>query len=172
VDHCGVPETAGNVLHVGVLQVIQIREGDVRKSIIALVALAALTMSAQAQMPKPAMGSDQIYWVITFTVDQMDKFKPIVERLVAATEKEPGTLEYEYAVGDDQKTVDIFERYTNSHAAVVHVTENFGPNFSKEFMAVAKPVRFVVYGVPTDELKKTLADFRPIYMTPFNGFTK
>jgi quinol monooxygenase YgiN len=172
VDHCGVPETAGNVLHVGVLQVIQIREGDVRKSIIALVALAALTMSAQAQMPKPAMGSDQIYWVITFSVDQMDKFKPIVERLVAATEKEPGTLEYEYAVGDDQKTVDIFERYTNSHAAVVHVTENFGPNFSKEFMAVAKPVRFVVYGVPTDELKKTLADFRPIYMTPFNGFTK
>jgi quinol monooxygenase YgiN len=96
----------------------------------------------------------------------------IVQKLVAATEKEPGTLEYEYAVGDDQKTVDIFERYTNSHAAVVHVTENFGPNFSKEFMAVAKPIRFVVYGVPTDELKKALADFRPIYMTPFDGFTK
>ena len=128
----------------------------------ALVVLAALTMSAQAQMPKPAMGSDQIYWVITFTVDQMDKFKPIVQKLVAATEKEPGTLEYEYAVGDDQKTVDIFERYTNSHAAVVHVTENFGPNFSKDFLAVAKPTRFVVYGVPTEELKKTLADFKPV----------
>ena len=86
--------------------------------------------------------------------------------------KEPGTLEYEYAVGDDQKTVDVFERYTNSHAAVVHVTENFGPNFSKDFLAVAKPGRFVVYGVPTDELKKTLADFKPVYMTPFDGFTK
>ena len=121
-----------------------------RKSMMALVALAALTMSAQAQMPKPAMGSNQIYWVITFTVDQMDKFKPIVQKLVAVTEKEPGTLEYEYAVGDDQeKTVDIFERYTNSRAAMIHVTENFGPNFSKEFMAVAKPARFVVYGVPT-----------------------
>ena len=60
-----------------------------RKSMIALVALAALAVSAQAQTPKPAMGSDQIYWVITFTVDQMDKFKPIVQRLVAATEKEP-----------------------------------------------------------------------------------
>ena len=99
--------------------------------------------------------------VITFTVDQMDKFKPIVQKLVAATEKEPGTLEYEYAIGDDQKTVDIFERYINSHAAVVHVTENFGPNFSKDFLAVAKPTRFVVYGVPTEELKKTLADFKP-----------
>jgi len=55
---------------------------------------------------------------------------------------------------------------------VVHVTENFGPNFSKDFLAVAKPSRFVVYGVPTDELKKTLADFKPVYMTPFDGFTK
>ena len=63
----------------------------------------------------------------------MDKFKPLVNKLVAATEKEPGTLAYEYTVGDDQKTVDLYERYTNAHAAVVHVTENFGPNFSKEF---------------------------------------
>ena len=143
-----------------------------RKSMVALVALAAFAVSAQAQTPKPAMGSDQIYWVITFTVDQMDKFKPIVQKLVAATAKEPGILEYEYAVGDDQKTVDIFERYINAHAAVVHVTENFGPNFSKDFLAVAKPTRFVVYGVPTEELKKTLADFKPVYMTPFDGFTK
>lgn len=143
-----------------------------RNLTLALLAIAALTVSARAETPKPATGSDQIYWVITFTVDQMDKFKPVVQKLVAATEKEPGTLEYEYAVGDDQKTVDIFERYTNSHAAVVHVTENFGPNFSKDFLAVAKPARFVVYGVPTEELKKTLADFHPIYMTPFDGFTK
>ena len=101
------------------------------------------------------------------------KFKPIVNKLVAATEKEPGTLAYEYTVGNDQKTVDIYERYTNAHAAVVHVTENFGPNFSKEFMALAKPERFVVYtAAPTDELKKTLADFHPIYMAPFDGFTR
>jgi quinol monooxygenase YgiN len=40
------------------------------------------------------VGSDHVYWVITFTVDQMDKFKPIVNKLVAATEKEPGTLAY------------------------------------------------------------------------------
>ena len=103
------------------------REDDVRKSMVALAALAAFAVSAQAQTPKPAMGSDQIYWVITFTVDQMDKFKPIVQVLVAATEKEPGTLEYEYAVGDDQKTVDIFERYINSHAAVVQLRRTLGP---------------------------------------------
>jgi quinol monooxygenase YgiN len=139
----------------------------------AMVALGIFAVPAAAQTPKPSVGSDQVYWVITFTVDQMDKFKPIVNKIVAATQKEPGTLAYEYTVGDDQKTVDIYERYTNAHAAVVHVTENFGPNFSKEFMAVAKPTRFVVYtDAPTDELKKTLGDFHPIYMKPFDGFTR
>ena len=139
----------------------------------AKLALVVRFLPAAAQTPKPSVGSDQVYWVITFTVDQMDKFKPIVNKLVAATEKEPGTLAYEYTVGNDNKTVDIYERYTNAHAAVVHVTENFGPNFSKEFMALAKPERFIVYtAAPTDELKKTLADFHPIYMTPFDGFTR
>jgi quinol monooxygenase YgiN len=144
-----------------------------RTFVIAMVALLTIAFPAAAQTPKPSVGSDQVYWVITFTVDQIDKFKPIVNKIVAATAKESGTLAYEYTVGDDQKTVDIYERYANAHAAVVHVTENFGPNFSKEFLALAKPGRFVVYtAVPTDELKKTLADFHPIYMKPFDGFTK
>ena len=106
------------------------------------------------------MGSEQVYWVITFTVDQMDKFKPLVSKLVAAT------------VGADQKTVDIYERYSNSKAAITHLVDNFVPNFSKEFMALAKPQRFVVYGAASDDLKKTLADFHPTYMTSFDGFTR
>jgi hypothetical protein len=89
---------------------------------------------------------------------------------VAATEKESGTLQHEYAVGNDQRTVDIFERFANSRAAVDHAA-TFG-QFSKEFMPLVKLVRFVVYGMPTDELKKALADFHPVYMTPFDGFTR
>ncbi len=143
-----------------------------RTLMIAMVALGAITLRAEAQTPKPAVGSEQIYWVVTFTVDEMDKFKPLVQKLVAATEKEPGALQYEYNVGADQKTVDIFERHADSKAAGGHITDNFGPNFSKDFLALAKPVHFVVYGKPTAELKKILADFQPIYMTPFDGFTR
>lgn len=38
------------------------------------------------------MRSEQVYWVFTVTVDQMDKFTPLIPKLVAATEKEPGAL--------------------------------------------------------------------------------
>jgi quinol monooxygenase YgiN len=117
------------------------------------------------------MRSEQVYWVFTVTVDQMDKFTPLIPKLVAATEKEPGALQFEFNIGNDQKTVDIFERYMDSKAALFHQAESFGP-FSKEFFAVAKLTRWVIYGTPSDEFKKANADFHPIYMTPFDGFVR
>ena len=117
------------------------------------------------------MRSEQVYWVFTVTVDQMDKFMPLIPKLVAATEKELGALQFEFNIADDQKTVDIFERYTDSKAALLHQAESFVP-FSKEFFAVAKLTRWVIYGRPSDEFKKANADFHPIYMTPFDGFVR
>jgi quinol monooxygenase YgiN len=143
-----------------------------RMLVMTMVALGAITLQAEAQAPKPAVGSEQIYWVVTVTVDQMDKFKPLIQKLVAATEKEPGALQYEYNVGEDQKTVDIYERYADTKAAMSHLGVTFGPNFSKDFFALAKPTRWVIYGTPSDDFKKANADFHPVYMTPFDGFIK
>lgn len=117
------------------------------------------------------MLSEQVYWVFTVTVDQMDKFTPLIPKLVAATKKEPGALQFECNIGDDQRTVDLFERYTDSKAALFHQAESFAP-LSKEFFAVAKLTRWVIYGTPSDEFKKANADFHPIYMTPFDGFVR
>jgi quinol monooxygenase YgiN len=117
------------------------------------------------------MRSEQVNWVFTVTVDQMDKFTPLIPKLVAATEKEPGAVQFECNIGDDQKTVDFFERYTDSKAALFHQTESFAP-FSKEFFAVAKLTRWVIYGTSSDEFKKANADFHPVYMTPFDGFVR
>ena len=115
--------------------------------------------------------SAQVYWVFTVAVDQMDKFTNLIPKLVAATEKEPGALQFEFNIGDDQKTVDIFERYKDSKAALRHQAESFGPH-AEEFFAVAKLTRWVIYGAPSDEFKKANADLHPIYMKPFDGFVR
>src|ERR1700750_3522537 len=117
------------------------------------------------------MPSEQVYWIFTVTVDQMDKFTSLIPKLVAATKKEPGALQFEFNIGDDQKTVDIFERYADSKAALFHQTESFLPN-AKEFFAVATLTRWVIYGTPSDEFKKANADFHPIYMTTIDGFVR
>jgi len=117
------------------------------------------------------MQSEQVYWVFTVTVDQMDKFRPFIPKLVAATKKEPGALQFEFSIGNDQKTVDIFERYADSKAALFHQTTSFAPH-SKEFFAVATLARWVIYGTPSDEFKKANTDFHPIYMKTFDGFVR
>jgi len=91
---------------------------------------------------------------------------------VEATKQESGALQYEYAVSPDNKTVDIVERYVDSDAVVHHVADNFGPRFSKEFLALVQPTRFVVYGAPNAKVKEVLAAFKPVYMTLFDGFTR
>ena len=77
------------------------------------------------------MRSEQVYWVFTVTVDQMDKFKPLVPKLVAATEKEPGALQFECHIGADRKTVDFFERYSDSKAARVGKQSTRAPTRSR-----------------------------------------
>ena len=145
-----------------------------RVMMVAMAALGAMTLQAMADTKKPAVGTDEIYWVVRFAIPagQMDAFKKVVAPLVAATKEEPGALEYEYNETPDHATVDIYERYRSSQAAVDHVTQTFGPKFSKEFLAIAKPVQFVVYGTPDAKLKETLAAFNPVYMAPFDGFSR
>ena len=123
--------------------------------------------------PKPAVGSQEVYWVVTLTVQpgQLAKFKTLIAALVAATQKEPGALDYRFNIADDQSNVDVFERYRDSEAVVSHVTQTFGPN-AEPILAIAKPTRFVVYGTPSAEAKKVLAGFNPVYVTPFDGFSR
>jgi quinol monooxygenase YgiN len=70
------------------------------------------------------MRSEQVCWVFTVTVDQMDKFTPLIPKLVAPTVQERGALQFECNIGDDRKTVDFFERYRDSKAALFHQTES------------------------------------------------
>lgn len=145
-----------------------------RKMLLALTALGGMITTAEAQTIKPAAGSTEVYWDLTVTVPagNMDKFKQVVAGLVAASKQEPGTLEYEYAATADNGTVDIVERYVDSAAVIHHVVDNFGAHFSKDFLALVKPTRFVVYGTPSDKAKEVLAAFNPVYLTPFDGFTR
>jgi hypothetical protein len=39
-------------------------------------------------------------------------------------------------------------------------------------VGVTKLTRWVIYGAPANELKQAIADFHPIYMTPFDGFIR
>jgi quinol monooxygenase YgiN len=119
------------------------------------------------------MKSD-VYWILELQVQvgREHDFQALMAEMVSATQaNEPGTVNYEWSTSPDAKLCHIYERYVDSAAVMIHLT-TFGQRFADRFLKVLKPVRFVVYGSPSQEVKDALAGFNPTYMQPVRGFSR
>jgi quinol monooxygenase YgiN len=116
--------------------------------------------------------SNQISWILQVAIHpgKLEDFRSVAKDLIAKTESESGTLDYEWNLSEDGTICHIFERYQNADALVTHV-ESFGA-FAKRFLEACHPTRFHVYGTPTDEVKAALADLGPVYFSPLGGFSR
>jgi len=116
--------------------------------------------------------SEQISWLLEVAIHpgKLDAFRAVAADLIAATEKEPGTLSYEWSLNADQTACHIFERYRNTEALLAHMN-TFGPH-AERFFAAAQPERFHVYGAPSDAVKAALADLHPVYCASIGGFNR
>jgi quinol monooxygenase YgiN len=144
----------------------------------ALVSAVCLALSAGPVLAgdaAPQHGLKTGYLALTYTGEvlpgQLDHFKQIATKVIAAVAQEPGTLMYEWSFRPDQKTFDVVELYQNSDAGVAHVKHVLA-EFGKELGQVQKALHFVVYGAPDAQLKQVLAEFNPVYATPIEGFIR
>ena len=144
-----------------------------RKWILGLLAVAAVSVSAQAQSPEKGLKAGNIIAHYTGEVlpGQMDKFKQVVAKVVAAVAQEPGTLMYEWTLRPDQKTFDVTELYKDSDAVVAHVKHVNG-DFGKELGEVQKETGLVIHGSPNEEARKATEGLNPVYQTHIDGFVK
>ena len=118
--------------------------------------------------------NDHVSWLLELSVKdgQLDDFRALMKDMVGVTrDNEPGTLNYEWSISDDNATVHIYERYADSAATMVHLA-SFGENFAERFMACVDPTRFQIYGNPDAAVREALAPFGPVYMDPFGGFAR
>jgi quinol monooxygenase YgiN len=114
-----------------------------RKLLFSLIAIAPAALPADAQTPAPQHGLKAGYIATMYTGEvlpgQMDNFKQLVTRLVAAVAaEEPGTLVYEFSLQPDQKTYDTVEVYRDSESVVAHV-KHVRAEFAKELGQVKRP---------------------------------
>jgi len=101
---------------------------------------------------------------------KLDNFRALTREMVESAKDEPGVLLYERFVDDDGRVVYVYERYTDSSSAVSHLLA-FGRKYSERFMDMVERKRFMVFGIPSDELKAILDQFDATYHTPFDGFS-
>jgi quinol monooxygenase YgiN len=86
--------------------------------------------------------------------------------MLAVTRREPGVLSYQRFVSEDGAAVHLYERYSDSNAAVAHL-EAFAKRFAGRFSAMVERRTFTVFGDPSAELKAVLDKFNAMYLKPF-----
>ena len=149
-----------------------------RKLLISLSALVLVAFSARAQTPAPApqhgLKAGSIALVVTGEVlpGQMDNFRQLVPRLVAAVAEEPGTLVYEWSFHPDQKTYNVMEVYQTSDALAAHIKHLTSTDFLKELGQVRKTTNAIVFGSPDSQVKEFLARLDPLYTSHIDGFMR
>jgi quinol monooxygenase YgiN len=117
--------------------------------------------------------SENVYWTLELTINpgRFEDLRSLMAEMIDATEKEPGALNYEWAISDDRQVCHLHERYQDSAAAMIHL-RSFGTNFAARFLDVLKLTRCIVYGTTNAQVKDALAPFGPAYMAPLGGFKR
>jgi quinol monooxygenase YgiN len=113
----------------------------------------------------------QISWLVELTVKpgQLNNFRALTGEMVESTRGEPGVLSYERFVSHDGNFVHAHERYADSAAALAHL-RTFEEKFGGRFLEMVDWRSFVVFGTPTEELRKVLDRFGAMYLRPFGDF--
>ena len=117
--------------------------------------------------------SESISWHVELEVKpgRMDAFRALTDKMVEASKGESGALTYERFIGDDNRSVQVYERYVDSAAAVAHL-KMFGATYGQEFTSMVERKRFIVFGTPTPDLKQILDPLGAIYFARLAGFSR
>ncbi len=118
--------------------------------------------------------SNHIFWILDTNIREgkLDELKTLMKEMVDSTRaNEPGTLNYEWTISEDNRKCTLYERYADSAAAMVHIG-TFGKNFAGRFMGCLEPKKMVVHGSPSEDVKKALMGQGAVFMAPFGGFAR
>ena len=97
------------------------------------------------------------------------EFEAVMQEIVDATEKEAGTLNYQYYLSDNGDVM-VYERFQDVESAHVHI-DNW-EHFAERWIAAADPTRMVHLGDLPDDLRSRHATLSPLWLKPFGGFQR
>lgn len=100
---------------------------------------------------------------VRFTVDlvingkKFDEFDRIAQTMIAGSQKEPGTLAYDWYLSGDRKRCRIVETYADANAVLAHLTGPVVQELVPKILEVSSISAFEVYGDPGPKAGEMLA---------------
>lgn len=107
---------------------------------------------------------------LKLTAPLNEKTRGILDKLTSHVENtEPGTLVYDWFLGDDQSTVCVLERYSNSAAIITH-SQAMSAEQREKMTKIGVIENMLVLGTPDEQLAGMLTKAGATIMAPLTGF--
>ena len=100
---------------------------------------------------------------VRFTVDlainegKFDEFERVAQEMIAGSEKEPGTLGYDWCLSGDRRRCRLVETYVDANAVLTHLTGPVVQELVPKALAASSITGFEVYGDPGAQAAEMLA---------------
>jgi len=106
------------------------------------------------------MSKQLVHFIVSFEVadGKLKAFQETAQAMIAATQKEPGALAYEWHFSDDHKRCRLLETYADQAAVQAHINGE-AVKLIPRLLESASLSGFEVYGDPGPEAAKTLKGF-------------
>jgi quinol monooxygenase YgiN len=113
----------------------------------------------------------EVSWQVRLAIkpNQLPNFHRLTGEMVKSARAELGVRSYQRFLSADGGSIHIYERYSDSSTALVHL-QSFRVQFADRFGAMVERKEFFVYGHPSDELKRVLDSYGAQYLEPFGDF--
>ena len=107
------------------------------------------------------MPKQTVYLAVDLTINEgkLDAFESIAQAMVAGSQKEPGTLGYEFFLSADRKRCRLIETYTDANAVLSHLNGPVVQELVPNLLGTASLAGFNVYGNPGPKATEMLAGF-------------
>ena len=115
----------------------------------------------------------KVSYVLEFTINdgQMEAFKEKAKGYIKAVQEgEPGTLTYQWNIGEDGKHCLLHEVFESSEALLTHFG-NVGPSLP-DLIAIAPITRLEVFGDASNDARAALDTLGSTYFPHFAGFER
>jgi len=113
-----------------------------------------------------------IIWTVEGTIKEghTDDLIALMKEMLVLVEQESGTINYEWTLGEDQRSLHVYERYTDEDATFTHL--GTWAKFSDRFVSFVDITGFTVFTDASPKLREAIAGLNPVYMKPIGGFAK
>ena len=102
-----------------------------------------------------------VHFAVDLTINEgkLDAFEGIANAMVASSQKEPGTLGYEWFLSADRRKCRLIETYSDANAVLEHLNGAVVQELVPKLLGTASIAGFEVYGNPGPKATEILAAF-------------